>query len=118
MKRYFLSIGVFLGACASGGSVTTLDTFYDVPVGATEEEVLTQLGKPIATYRCEDGVIEYEYVERIKAGSRNLTERKYYLLIKNGKVVSKGLKRTSPPAYRYNSYEMQTTQNSNETTVD
>ncbi len=105
-------------ACASGGSVTTLDAFYDIPVGATQEEVVSQLGKPMATYKCEDGTIEYEYIERIKAGSRNITERKYYILIKDGKVVSKGLKRSSPPAYRFNSYEMQTTQNNEETPLN
>ncbi len=98
--------------------MTTLHAFYDVPVGATEEEVVSQLGKPIATYKCEDGSVEYEYIERIKAGARNITERKYYILIKDGKVVSKGLKRSSPPAYRFNSYEMQTTQNSEETVLD
>ena len=118
MKRYLLSAMFFLTACASGGAIATLDAFYEVPVGATQEEVVAQLGPPFNTYKCSDGVVEYEYIERIKAGSRNIAERKYYIQLKDGKVVSKGLKRTSPPAYRLNSYEMQTTKNDGELRTD
>jgi len=115
LKRYQLGVCLFLCACASGGSVTTFETFYDVPIGASKEEVVEQLGEPIKIQKCEDGTVEYEYVERIKAGSRNVETRHYYIQLKEGKVVSKRVKQTSPPAFQYNSYQMQTTQNDGET---
>lgn len=88
-----------------------MDAFYDVPVGSTKDEVIAALGKPVATHKKQDGSVEYEYVERLKIGARTVNERKYYILIKDGKVVSKSLKQSSPLPYGFDSYEMQTTQN-------
>jgi hypothetical protein len=100
-----------LCACSSGGSVLNMNSFYDVPIGATQEEVIASVGKPVATHRKEDGSTEYEYVERFKVGERNINERHYFILIKDGKVVSKRVKQSSPLPYGFDSYEMQTTQN-------
>lgn len=91
----------------------SMNTFYDVPIGATQEEVISSIGKPVATHRKEDGSIEYEYVERFKAGGRNINERHYYILMKDGKVISKRVQQSSPLPYGFDSYEMQTTQNDN-----
>lgn len=87
-----------------------MNAFYDVPVGSTQEEVITTLGKPVAKHKKEDGSIEYEYVERLKIGSRNVNERRYYVLMKDGRVISKRVKQSSPLPYGFDSYEMQTTQ--------
>lgn len=84
-------------------------SFYDVPIGASEEELMAQAGDPISVRKCSDGSIEYEYIERFKVGARTLNERHYYVLVKDGKVVSKKVKQTSPLPYGYDSYEMQTT---------
>lgn len=86
------------------------NSFYEVPVGATVQEVETSVGKPYAIHKLENGCMEYEYIERIKAAGRTLEERHYFLLIKDGKVVSKRVLQSSPPPYLFDSYEMQTTQ--------
>ncbi len=105
---------MFLAACASGGSAMTMDAFYDVPVGSTQEEVVAALGKPVTTHRLNDGSVEYEYIERFKIGGRNVEERRYYILMRDGKVVSKRMKQSEPLPYGFDSYEMQTTQNQSE----
>jgi outer membrane protein assembly factor BamE (lipoprotein component of BamABCDE complex) len=99
------------------GTVVTMDTFSDIPVGATTSEVVACAGTPYSIRKCEDGTVEYEYIERIKIGDRDAEERHYFLLIKNGQVVSKRVKQSGPIPYYLNSfdsYQMQTTQNGEE----
>lgn len=98
-------------ACSSGAHVMTIDSFHEVAVGDTPQELLEISGKPYAIHKKADGSEEYEYIERIKAGGRNLEERHYYFLVKEGKVVSKRVEQRSPPPYNFDSYEMQTTFN-------
>ena len=90
----------------------TMNSFSDIPIGVSSAEVVTTYGEPYAINKKSDGSIEYEYIERIKAGTRNMEERRYILVIKDGKVVSKEIKQNSPSPYYFDSYEMQTTQNS------
>ena len=99
-----------LAACSSGGSMTTMDSFYEIPIGSTSNEVVESIGKPYALHRREDGAGEYEHIERIKAGGRNLDEGHSFLLIKDGNVASKRVDQSSPSPYVFDSYEMQTTQ--------
>lgn len=93
-------------------------TFYDVPIGASYEELMATAGDPISIRRCSDGSIEYEYIERFKVGARILNERHYYVLVMDGQVVSKRVKQTAPLPYGYDSYEMQTTQKDGEASID
>lgn len=90
----------------------TNQAFFDIPIGSSQTEVVAAAGEPYAIHTKDDGSIEYEYIERIKVGARDTQERHYYLLIKNGKVVSKRVDQSSPPPYIFDSYEMQTTQKS------
>lgn len=100
-----------LASCGTSGALMTMHSFADIPIGASSEEVKNQVGEPYATHKKSDGTVEYEYIERINASARNLEERHYYLILKDGKVVSKRVKQSSPPPYTFDSYEMQTTQN-------
>lgn len=86
-------------------------SFYDVPIGASENEVVSTLGRPVSTQRNEDGSVQYEYVERFKAGGRNIEERRYCILFKEGRVAGKQVKQNSPAPFYFDSYDMQTTQN-------
>jgi hypothetical protein len=99
-----------LASCALGGKAVTMDAFYEVDVSATVAQVVATLGEPYAIHRKEDGAVEYEYIERIKIGGRDAEERHYFILIKNGIVISKRMKQGSPLPYGFDSYEMQTTQ--------
>lgn len=112
MSRFFLSVSVVLLsiACSSGGSMVTMQSFYEIPIGASTSEVITTAGEPYAIHRKEDGSVEYEYIERFKVGERYTEERHFFLLIKDGKVISKRTKQMSPTPYTFDSYDMQTTQ--------
>jgi len=88
----------------------TMNSFNDISIGATEEEVIACNGQPFETKTKCDGTVKYVYIERLKAGGRDLEERKYILTLKEGKVVSKKIKYSSPAPYLFDSYEMQTTQ--------
>jgi hypothetical protein len=109
LKRSFPVFLFLLAACA-GGSVMTMNSFSDIPIGSSSAEVVITHGEPYSIHKKDDGTIEYEYLERITAGGRNMEERHYILVIKEGKVVSKRIQQGSPPPYRFDSYEMQTTQ--------
>lgn len=110
-KNHFVPLLLCVAACASGGAIMTMNAFYDIPIGATESEVVASAGKPYSIHQQDDGVVEYEYIERVKAGARDLEERRYILVLKDGKVVSKYVKGSTPSPFLFDSYEMQTTQN-------
>lgn len=112
MKRLFLLLAA-LSACTSG-SIMTMEAFSDIPIGTASSEVIISHGQPYAIHKKDDGTIEYEYIERIKAGHRVLEERHYVLVVQEGKVVSKHVKQSSPLPFYFDSYQMQTTQQSSE----
>jgi hypothetical protein len=99
-----------LASCALGGKAVTMDAFYDIDLSTTTPQVIATLGKPYAIHKKADGSVEYEYIERIKIGARDAEERHYFILIKDGAVVSKRVKQSSPLPYGFDSYDMQTTQ--------
>jgi hypothetical protein len=106
---FYLSF-LWIVGCASGGTASTMASFHEIPIGASTTEVEGTAGKPYAIHHKDDGAVEYEYIERIKVGDRNNEIRRYFLIIKNGKVVSKRVEGSSPPAFEFDSYDMQTTQ--------
>ena len=108
--RQFIPL-FLLSACALGGKAITMDTFSEVDLCATIPQVVAILGKPYAIHDMTDGYIEYEYIERIKIGARDAEERRYFILLKDGVVVSKRMKQSTSLPYGFDSYEMQTTQN-------
>ena len=110
MKKIPLVLLALLAACASGSTIMTNQAFFDIPIGTSQTDVVTTAGEPYAIHRKEDGTTEYEYIERVKIGGRNAQVRRYYLVIKDGKVVSKRVEQSSPAPYLFDSYEMQTTQ--------
>ena len=99
-----------LASCASGGKAVTMDAFYEIELSTTTPQVVAVLGTPYAIHNKGDGAVEYEYIERIKIGGRDAEERHYFILIKDGHVVSKRVKQSSPLPYGFDSYDMQTTQ--------
>ncbi len=111
MKKPFLIIWIAaVSACSSGGAAMTAGAFYEITIGSSQSEVLSSAGEPYAIRHGEDGTIEYEYIERFKVGGRNSEEKHYYVVMKDGKVISKRVAGSSPYPYTFDSYEMQTTE--------
>jgi hypothetical protein len=111
---YTLFSFLALSSCGLTGNVVTMDSFANIDLCTSIEQVKMSLGEPFAIVEMENGFIEYEYIERISIGSRNAEERHYYILIKDGYVVSKRIKQSSvspigPLPLGFDSYEMQTT---------
>ena len=101
-----------LASCTTFGKVVTMDAFYEIDLRTTASQVVAALGQPYAIHKKEDGAVEYEYIERIKIGGRDAEERHSFILIKDGVVVSKRVKQSSPLPYGFDSYDMQTTERS------
>ena len=112
-KRTSVASLILLASCFAGGSAISLDTFQEVSIGSSQPDVVTVLGKPYAVHEKSDGTIEYEYIERFQAGGRTINERHYFIIMKEGRVVSKRMSQSSPNPYGFDSYDMQTTQNRN-----
>ncbi len=111
MKRFCLLMCFATASCSSGGGVDSMHAFYEVPIGATKPELVSLVGEPFSVKENSDGTVEYEYIERLHEGDRTLEERRYVITMKDGRVVSKTIKQTSPPGYLFDSYQMQTTDN-------
>lgn len=109
MKKWLLPLFIFT-SCAAGGKPVSMEAFYEIDLSTTNTEVVACLGKPYAIHRKGDGCVEYEYIERIKIGGRDAEERRYYILIRDGMVISKRVKQSTPLPYGFDSYEMQTTE--------
>lgn len=85
----------------------TMQSFYEVPTGASSSELKQIAGSPAAIHK-KDELIEYEYVERFKNGPRTTLERHYYFVIKDDKVIGRRVEQITPPPYSINSYDLQT----------
>lgn len=109
MKQWFALI-LLITSCACGSRAVSMSAFYDVDLSTSESEVVASLGKPYAIHHKGDGTVEYEYIERVKIGARDAEERRYYILIRDGVVISKRVEQSSPLPYGFDSYDMQTTQ--------
>jgi hypothetical protein len=87
-----------------------LNAFNDIELGESPSQVVAAVGQPYSINRKDSETVEYEYIERIKAGGRDLEDRRYIITIRDGKVVNKQVQYSSPAPYLYDSYEMQTSQ--------
>jgi len=119
VKFSWVTLTFLAASCASGGSAMAMSHYEDVMIGSSAEQVEALVGKPNTVRKQPGGVVEYEYVERIKIGARNIEERHYIIRLKDGKVVSKQQKDRDTPDYvipgvQGDSYDMQTTQNIDE----
>ena len=109
MKR-FIFTSLCLASCSIGGGLMTMNEYQEISIGSTRSEVIATAGEPTSITKKDDGSIEYEYVERIKVGYRDLVERRYIIVLKDGVVVCKRVDQSSPLPYAFDSYDMQTTQ--------
>ena len=77
----------------------TYAEYNDIENGASISSVKSEIGEPYAIHNKKDGTQEYEYIERIDTGNNLAAENHYFLIVKDGKVTGKYMKRERPPAY-------------------
>ncbi len=76
------------------------NTNYDeIQTGTPISVVKAEVGEPYAVHNKKDGSQEYEYIERISVGNSIAAENHYFLIVKDGHVIGKYMKRERPPAY-------------------
>ncbi len=94
-----LIVIIALSSCFSRPSLMTYSDYDKVQIGTTVGELQSEIGQPYAIHAKEAGTEEYEYVERIDSGNNLIAENHYFLIVKDGKVIGKYMKRERPPAY-------------------
>ena len=98
MKKWILTLLIFAG-CTTRGTMMNRDSFADINIGESIEEVVAQYGEPYSI-RSRGGDCDiYEYIERVLMGSEVIQQRRYYIVVTKGKVVGKYVKFYNPPAY-------------------
>lgn len=113
MKKTILTIfAIFPLLCmATSQKTITMDKYYDVQMGSSEQSLKKNLGKPYAVCQLSHDEAEYEYIERLSTGTDVLEERHYFFRIKNGRVKSSRMTTKVIPFYQRNSYDLQTSFN-------
>ena len=97
---FLLLLALFpMTSCFSRPALMTHSDFDNMQMGTTVSEFKSEVGSPYAIHKKKDGIEEYEYIERIDTGNNIVAENHYFLLVKDGKVVGKYMKRETPPPY-------------------
>ncbi len=115
MKRYLLAL-VLLSSCMWGSRPMSTCAFYEVSVGSTQEELVSTLGKPYRIRTNKEGDTVYEYIEKIapvlyhvSSGASVATVTHYSYVLRDGRVIDKKVRVETPPAWRGDSYDLETT---------
>lgn len=99
MKYCLLLIIVLLAGCNTNHEIMTRGGYADVGVGMASTAVEERFGKPYKIYSKGEGSETYEYIEKITMGTQVIEQRRYYIVIENGKVVGKYMKLSNPPPF-------------------
>lgn len=105
LERYKRYLILFLFLCISCGrehKVISMTTFQETSLGLSEKDLRRRFGMPVQVFYLENGLVAYQYIERIHGGpgyGSSVEGRRYYFTLKDGKVVSKQLVlKNKPPA--------------------
>jgi hypothetical protein len=110
VKRFIFLFFCLFSACNT--HMVTMDRFQEVSLGSTVGDLKEKFGAPYAVHKKGEGVLEYEYVERISTGDRLLYLRRYFFDVQDGKVTSKrAVTDREVPLDDRNAFDLQTSQN-------
>lgn len=98
MKTRSLFIALLALAACRHGALMTSEDFGNIRTGSPISEVEAKYGRPIEIRSDGDRLI-YEYIERIQMGTDSIGMRKYYIVVKDGKVVNKFMRNQNSPGY-------------------
>ncbi len=99
MKYPILFLCVVLCSCFTRPALMTRDSFDGVEIGTPIDQIQTEVGSPYAVHSKGGDAQEYEYIERIDLGSQTVLENHYFLIVREGRVVSKRMTQERSPAY-------------------
>lgn len=91
---------ILLTGCFSRQAAMTRDGYADVAVGMSASDVEKRYGKPYNIYSKGDDKETYEYIEKIRMGNEVIEQRRYYIVIVDGKVIGKYMKLSNPPPFQ------------------
>lgn len=98
--RYLFGLGfLFLCGCATNSEIMTRDKYAEVEVGMKAADIEHRFGRPYQIVSREEGKETYEYIEKITMGTQVIEQRRYYIVIQDGKVVGKYMKLSNPPPF-------------------
>jgi hypothetical protein len=103
----------FCVACAAGNKIMTTENYSEIDVGMSVQDLKNQVGEPYSIKQYNDGVKEYEYIERLVVPDRTVETRHYFFIIKDEVVVSKRMEQEDyyKPLLERNAYDLQTSYN-------
>ncbi len=99
MKNLLLGVALLSLANCSHPALMTYQTYDEIHTGTTVGTLTQEVGHPYAIHAKEGGIEEYEYIERIDNGMTLVSENHYFIIVKDGEVIGKYVKREGPPAY-------------------
>ena len=102
MARVFLTkivLAVAATCVCNAAPLMTRPGFYDIEIGTPVETVIEKYGEPYSIRTNKDGSKDYRYIEKFPVGDETVEQNNYYIVIKNGQVVSKRYNQELPPAY-------------------
>lgn len=94
----YFSLCLFALSSCRHGALMTSERFGDIKVGTPISEVEKVYGKPLEVRHDGDRTV-YEYFERIQMGTETIEMRKYYFVVKDGKIVNKFTRYRNQPGY-------------------
>lgn len=100
MKYLFGLCLLFLLGCATNSEFLTRDSYAEIEIGMKASDIEHRFGKPYQIFSREGGKETYEYIEKITMGTQVIEQRRYYIVIQEGKVVGKYMKLSNPPPFQ------------------
>lgn len=107
MRKWFW-VGLLILAGCAHTKVMNLDAYADIQKGSSIEEVEKVYGSP-AEIRSKGNQQIYVYIERFQLGTAIVKQRRYFLIVDNGRIIDKKTSFSNPPPYSeiYNSDYME-----------
>lgn len=99
MKKYFIIACLFLAGCSSAHNAMSSDSFADVQLGMTVEEMKKRYGTPYEVHHRGGNLDEYEYIEPFDMGHKIVLENHYFIMVENHRVVGKRMVQETRPAF-------------------
>lgn len=102
-KRRFrpliLALICLSGCYRIGGETMSRNEFLEVQMGDSVKALEKKYGKPYSINSREGDTMVYEYIEKIYMGTTTISQRRYYFIVLNDRIVGKYVKIDNPPAF-------------------